>query len=94
MGALRKLNKNIGEIKRMYIKPKYRGKGFGKEMLGLLLKKGKEFGFSSIRLDTGKFMVAAQQVYRLAGFQEREQYLESEVPTNFLPYWLFMEKFI
>ena len=94
MGALRKLNKNIGEIKRMYIKPKYRGKGFGKEMLGLLLKKGQEFGFSSILLDTGKFMVAAQQVYRLAEFQEREQYLESEVPTYFLPYWLFMEKFI
>ena len=72
MGALRKLKKGIGEIKRMYISPKYRGNGYGKEMLELLLKK----------------------VYKLAGFQKRERYLESEVPTSFLPHWLFMEKFL
>ena len=94
MGALRKLKKGLGEIKRMYIRSKYRGNGYGKEMLELLLKKGQEFGFSSIRLDTGKFMAAAQQVYKLAGFQKRERYLESEVPTSFLPHWLFMEKFL
>ncbi len=92
MGALRKLKKGIGEIKRMYIKSKYRGNGYGKKILELLLEKGKEFGFSSIRLDTGEFMSAAHQVYRLAGFQERGQYSESEVPEFFLPYWLFMEK--
>lgn len=94
MGALKRLKQGIGEIKRMYIKPKYRGNGYGKEMLELLLKKGQEFGFSSIRLDTGKFMAAAQRVYRLAGFQEREGCPESEVPNFFLPHWLFMEKFI
>lgn len=94
MGALRKLKKGIGEIKRMYLRSKYRGNGYGKEMLELLIKKGQEFGFSSIRLDTGKFMAAAQQVYQLAGFQIRERYIESEVPTFFLPHWLFMEKFL
>jgi ribosomal protein S18 acetylase RimI-like enzyme len=94
MGAIRKLKIDIGEIKRMYIKPKYRGNGYGKEMLDLLLKRGKQFGFSSIRLDTGKFMVAARRVYQKAGFQERERYLESEVPNFFLPHWLFMEKFM
>ncbi|NVM45809.1 MAG: GNAT family N-acetyltransferase [Candidatus Lokiarchaeota archaeon] len=93
MGALRTLKKSIGEIKRMYIKPNYRGNGYGKKILELLLEKGKEFGFSSIRLDTGEFMTAAHRVYRLAGFQERERYLESEVPTFFLSHWLFMEKF-
>ncbi|MHA1541858.1 MAG: GNAT family N-acetyltransferase [Candidatus Hodarchaeales archaeon] len=30
MGALRNMNKNIGEITRMYIRPNYRGKGLGK----------------------------------------------------------------
>ena len=92
MGALRTLKMGIGEIKRMYIKPKYRRNGYGKKMLELLLEKGNEFGFSSIRLDTGEFMSAAHQVYRLAGFQERGQYPESEVPEFFLPHWLFMEK--
>ena len=59
MGALRTLKMGIGEIKRMYIKPRYRGNGYGKKVLELLLEKGKEFGFSSIRLDTGEFMSAA-----------------------------------
>jgi len=33
MGALRKMKGGIGEIKRMYIKPEYQGKGFGKKMV-------------------------------------------------------------
>ena len=94
MGALRKLKKSIGEIKRMYIQPEYRGNGYGKKMLELLLKKGKELDFSSIRLDTGEFMTAAHQVYRLAGFREREQYPETEVPLPIQHLWLYMEKFI
>jgi len=94
MGALRTLKRGIGEIKRMYIKPEYRKNGYGKKMLELLLEKAKEFGFSSIRLDTGEFMDAAQYVYRSVGFQEREIYPETEVPESFLPHWLFMEKFL
>ncbi len=92
MGALRTLKKDVGEIKRMYIKPEYRKKGYGKAMLNQLLKKGKEFGFSTVRLDTGKFMVAAQYVYRSAGFREREIYPETEAPPQFQPFWLYMEK--
>ena len=94
MGALRTLKKSVGEIKRMYIRPKYRGNGYGKKILKILLKKGREFGFTSFRLDSGKFMTTAHRVYRLAGFHERERYPESEVPTFFLPHWLFMEKII
>ena len=94
MGALRKLKIDVGEIKRMYIQPEYRGNGYGKAMLTQLLKKGKEFGFSTIRLDTGKFMDAAHYVYRSAGFQEREIYPETEVPPLLQPFWLYMEKFI
>ena len=33
MGVLRELEEGIGEIKRMYIRPEYQGRGFGKEML-------------------------------------------------------------
>jgi len=92
MGALRKLKNEVGEIKRMYIKPEYRKKGYGKAMLKQLLIKGKEFRFSTVRLDTGKFMEAAQYVYRSAGFQEREIYPETEVPPQLQPFWIYMEK--
>jgi GNAT superfamily N-acetyltransferase len=55
MGALRKLQDGIGEIKRMYIRPNpiYRGKGYGKKMLYRLEEKAREFGISTLRLDTG-----------------------------------------
>jgi len=92
MGAIRKLRDEIGEIKRMYIRPFYRGRGYGKQMLDKLLEAGREFGCSTFLLDTAKFMTAAQHIYRSAGFKEREEYPESEIPATFLPYWLFMEK--
>ena len=52
MGALRQIRKNIGEIKRMYIRPAYRGKGYGKALLQQLLQKAKEFGYHSCLLYT------------------------------------------
>ena len=92
MGAFRKLRMDTGEVKRMYIRPKFRRMGFGKVLLNQLLKIGKEFGLSRILLDTGQFMTAAQHVYRSAGFQERDEYSESEVPIPMRPYWIYMEK--
>ena len=92
MGALRKLKINVGEVKRMYIRPEFRGRGLGKAMLEELLKKGKEFGYTTILLDSGPFMNAAQYIYHSAGFQDREEYPESEVPLEFRHVWSYMEK--
>ena len=92
MGAIHKLKQETGEIKRMYIKPEYRGKGLGKEMLQQLLDKGKEFGFSAVYLETGAFMTTAQHLYRSMGFYDREEYPETEVPPQLRHVWLFMEK--
>ena len=92
MGALVGLKQGIGEIKRMYIKPEYRGKGLGREMLRLLLGKGEEYGFSEIYLETGAFMTAAQGLYRSMGFHERNEYPETEVPPQLRRFWMFMEK--
>ena len=93
MGAIKKFGDDIGEIQRMYIRPNYRGRGFGKQMLNRLLKDGKgHLGCSTFRLSTPKFAKAAQHIYRSVGFKEREEYPESEVPANLRQYWLYMEK--
>ena len=92
MGAIRKLHEEIGEIKRMYIRPEFRGNGLGRELLQQLLKDSKELGFSTIRLDTVRFMIMAQNLYRSAGFIEREEYPESEIPSHLRHMWLFFEK--
>ena len=82
----------IGEIKRMFIRPLHRGKGYGKQLLNQLLKTGAEFGYTSFLLETSKFMTAAHHIYRTAGFAEREEYPESETPAILRPYQMYMEK--
>lgn len=92
MGALRKLSNEVGEIKRMYIRPLYRGRGYGKQMMNKLLDVGREFGCSSFVLETSKFMAVAQHIYKSAGFTEREEYPECETPIEFRQYQVYMEK--
>ena len=92
MGALRQIREKAGEIKRMYIRQRYRGKGYGKALLQQLLQKAKEFGYNSVYLDSGRFMTAAHKLYLSSGFIECNEYPETEIPLQFRPKWLFMEK--
>jgi GNAT superfamily N-acetyltransferase len=92
MGAVREVRPGICEIKRMYIKPEYRGRGVGKAFLQHLLEKGREFGFYQAYLETGRFMNVAQNMYRSFGFVERSEYAETEVPQQMRDIWIYMEK--
>jgi len=92
MGALHQIREKAGEIKRMYIRPAYRGKGYGKTLLQLLLHKAKEFGYNSVYLDTGRFMTTAHKLYLSLGFIECNEYSETEIPPQLKSQWLFMKK--
>ena len=94
LGCLRKIGDEIGEIKRMYIRPNYRGKGIGKELLNYLFEEAKSIGYKTIRLDTVRFMDVAQSLYRSFGFKDIQPYPESEIPEEVHEYWEFMEKSI
>jgi ribosomal protein S18 acetylase RimI-like enzyme len=92
MGALRQVRDGVGEIKRMYVRPKYRGRGIGRALLKELLGKAREYGYSTILLDTAKWMTIAQRMYHSAGFRYREEYPESEIPQSIRHLCVFMEK--
>jgi ribosomal protein S18 acetylase RimI-like enzyme len=92
MGALDQIREKEGAIKRMYIRPAYRGKGIGKALLQQLLQKAKEFGYHSVYLETGITMTAAQHLYRSVGFVERDAYPETEIPPPLRSRFIFMEK--
>lgn len=92
MGAFRKLRDGVAEIKRMYVKPEYRGRGLGKQLIQKLLGKIEEYQYSEIYLDTAPFMEAAYGLYKKMGFVDREIYPESEVPEVFRHLWNYMEK--
>lgn len=76
MGAIRKHGEDFGEIKRMYNRPKFRGRGLGKMMVDRLLEDGSKLGVTWFGLNTPKFAYAAQHVYRSAGFREVEVFPE------------------
>jgi GNAT superfamily N-acetyltransferase len=94
MGALRQIREKTGEIKRMYIRPSFRGKGYGKALLRQLLHKAMEFGYRAVYLDSARFMTAAHHLYRSSGFIERNEYPETEVPRQVRSHWFFMEKIL
>lgn len=91
VGSLKSITPEIGEIKRMYVDPNYRGIGAGKAILSFLLQGAKEAGYGSVRLDSPKFMEAAHRLYRGAGFRDIPYYPEMEIPAEFKEYLVFME---
>jgi putative acetyltransferase len=71
-----KLFSSYGEIKRMYVRPVYRGLGLGKAMLNHLAEYVKEQQVSVLRLETGIYQTAAIQLYESFGFQRRSPFGE------------------
>jgi putative acetyltransferase len=90
MGALRKLEEGIGEVKRMFIQPGHRGKGYGKLMMDGLIDKARELGYHTLRLDTANYLAAAIHIYRSVGFRERDKYPGTE--SEGTSHTIYMEK--
>jgi len=90
--CLRKINQDIGEIKRMYVKPKFRRKGIGRALLQGIINEATDLGYSKIRLDTAPYAKEAHTLYRAFGFKNIEPYLEkTEIPLEYRANWIFME---
>lgn len=92
IGCMRKLGEDTGELKRMYVRPAYRGQGVGRALVNALLAEARGAGYVRVRLDSARFMHAAHLLYRSAGFEEICAYEGSEVPLEFQTHWIFMEK--
>lgn len=91
IACLKSLAPQIGEIKRMYVRPGLRKAGLGRTLLQRLLQEARSIGYQSVRLDSARFMKEAHQLYRSAGFGEIASYEGSEIPREFQEHWIFME---
>lgn len=92
IACLKRLREGVGEVKRMYVRPEFRGEGIGRSLLEAILNEARQIGYRTVRLDSARFMQAAHALYRSAGFREIEPYPESEIPPDFRANWIFMEK--
>ena len=90
--SLRKIRRNCGEIKRMYVRPQFRGKKIGTLMIDEVIKVSKNNGYSDLYLDTAQFMSSAVSLYKKFGFHETEPYPESLNPEGYWEKWIFMTK--
>jgi GNAT superfamily N-acetyltransferase len=66
-----KLFADYGEVKRMYVRPAFRGKGLGKAILNHLAEYARANGINTLRLETGIYQVEAINLYDVFGFQRR-----------------------
>jgi len=76
--ALRKLDDSTSEMKRLYLRPEFRGRGLGEPIVQTLIHEAKLIGYSKIRLDTipGR-MDQAINLYRSIGFKEIPAYYDT-----------------
>jgi putative acetyltransferase len=72
--ALRKLEKEACEMKRLYVKPEHRGAGVGRALAGAVIERAREIGYASIKLDTLRSMTEANALYVSLGFAECAAY--------------------
>jgi DNA-binding MarR family transcriptional regulator/GNAT superfamily N-acetyltransferase len=73
-GGVQQIAPQVGEIKRMWVHPDWRGAGLGARMLAHLEDRARELGHRRVNLDTNGSLVEAISMYERAGYRPVERY--------------------
>lgn len=72
--ALKKISPTLCEMKRLYVRPEFRGRGVGRKLSEAVIGEARKIGYARMRLDTVPSMSAATSLYRSLGFKEIPPY--------------------
>jgi putative acetyltransferase len=75
-GALRPFDAEATEVKRMYVKPGFRGLGYARKLLEFLESTARTAGYKVVRLETGTKQPEAIRLYESSGYQPIPAYGE------------------
>ena len=78
--ALRRQDAEVGEMKRLFIRPAARGHGIGARLVDAIIAEARAIGYRRLCLDTLPEMVRAQALYEARGFRPVEPYTFNPVP--------------
>lgn len=70
----------LGEVKRLYVQPAWRGQGWGGKLVAALLAEARAIGYAELKLDTLEWMSAARSLYEHAGFRACAPYYANPLP--------------
>lgn len=73
-GALRELEPGVAELKRMFVRPAHRGRGYSRDLLTQLERAAAAAGVHRLRLETGAVQHAALSLYRTSGYADIPPY--------------------
>jgi putative acetyltransferase len=77
--GLMELDDGVCEMRRLFVRAEYRGLGIGKALAEAVIERGRNIGYTSMRLNTNRRMPEAEKLYRSLGFKDIEPYEHFEV---------------
>src|SRR5665647_317772 len=76
--ALREIDDDTAEVKRMYVDPEMRGKGIARALATHVIEHARTIGYKRLRLGTLRTMMPAQSLYESLGFRSVPAYRPNE----------------
>ncbi|MEW4413175.1 GNAT family N-acetyltransferase [Clostridium sp. AN503] len=80
--GLRKIDEANCEMKRLYVRPQFRGQHIGDYLVQEIIRAAKEIGYIHMLLDTLPFLQSAVRLYKKYGFYEIKSYNDSPMDTS------------